>query len=515
MAKPRKAKKAARKTPKAIPGRAPRNPVMHKTVYTATGQHIVKLGYKAAKEIRKSGRGVPQGGSGDFHLQYDRAVLRAASQAGDRDNGIFQSLIGRGLDNILGPGITVQARTGNTSVNAKIERLWAEYSLAPEARQIDNWATMERLVMRQLWVDGDVGGIKLDSGLVQVVESEQIARQAGVNDTGIDLDKRGKPLRYWVAGYTKTGTMSSKSDSVKPEDFVFVANRLRSSQTRGVPVMTPNLPMIHRINDVLDSEAISWQLLSRIAIAIYQRDSAEKAFNSTQAIDGADDDDLASRVVDVGNALIFHGEPGEEIKGIERNIPGVSFGKSIEVYMRLLGLPLGMPLELVMLDFSKTNYSSARAAFEQAYRSFRGWQRLLVRKWHTPIYEWKVAEWVKDGKLSARDDILKAEWFPPPFPWIDPLKEAQAKAETVDRGFSTYSNVLTAQNMDRADVIAQRKQEVLDAMQAAEDIEKKTGQAVRWQVFAGFAPDEPVTNLIVPGGGETDNEDGGINDDET
>jgi lambda family phage portal protein len=450
---------------------------------------LVSFGYDAATKIRTSGRPMPQGGSGDFHLWNDIDALRQESQRFDRDNGLYRGIINRAVDNIIGEGFTLKPETGNKKTNDKLEWLWWDFCKSPEVRGLDDWPSVERLTLRHLLVDGDIGAGKLPDGQIQVIEAERIASSRANADAylGVETDPVGRPTKYYVCDYTDYGQVdTSEPQQWDADDFVFVSCRNRISQTRGVPAQVCNFAMFHRINDVCDSEAISWQILSRIALAITKEDGSSFGANFGQADTSAEDKDAAQRVVDIGDALIAIGKPGEKITGVDRNVPGANFPNSITMFLRLLGMPLGLPLELVLLDWSKTNYSSARAALLQAYQMFRGWQSLLMRRWHTPIYLWKVNQWVSEGKISPTDRLFEHTWITPPFAWVDPYKEAAAEGLQVDRGYRTFGESLMSRNKDRAAFIEERKREIREAIQTAKALEEETGEKVPWQMFAGL-----------------------------
>lgn len=480
---------------------------LRKIEYTPFGSRVVNLGYDAATKIRTSGRATPQGGSADRHLWLDHDLLRAEAQRFDRDNGLYRGILNRALDNILGDGFSLQAKTGNRNTNRKAEALWNDWCQQPEARKLDDWPAVERLVLRHLINDGDVGGIKVaSSGMVQMIESERIVNPSGkaVANMGVECDTLGVPVKFHIADYDANGNVKRKTTPITAENFVYVAIRDRISQTRGLPAMVCNFPMFHRINDVLDSEAVAWQILSKLAVAITRENAESLAFNQSTDDASASTDDIAQRYSDFGEGIVWHGKPGESIKGIDRNIPGANFSESVTTFLRLLGLPLGLPLELVLLDWSRTNYSSARAALLQAYRMFTNWQRLLMRRWHTPIYRWKVQQWIDQKELPRTAGTFNHLWVAPPFPWIDPLKDAQAEGEKIDRGYSTFGQVLLGRNIDRETFIAERMDEVADAIEAAKKLTEDTGEKVPWQMFAGVVDKPAAAAAPVPQNQPTD-----------
>jgi capsid protein len=277
----------------------------------------------------------------------------------------------------------------------------------------------------------------------------------------------------------------------KAEDVLFLSNPERPSQLRGIPACQSAFPMLHRINDVCDSEAIAWQLLSRIAVSITREQGAEIAYTESKEDENKSSDetegDLARRVSELDYALLFHGQPGEAVKGVERNIPGMQFSESLRTFLRLLGLPLGLPLELILLDWTQSNYSQSRAVLEQAYENFVGWQAEMIDGFYEPLFRWKIEQWRSDSNSKVTENPkLELGWVTPTFPWIDQLKEAQAYGEQLDRGLITHTEVCKSRHSDRDEIVVRREREIRDAIDRAKKISEDTGVEVPWQIFAGL-----------------------------
>jgi len=452
-------------------------------VRRVSGGDGVRFGYRAADEIRRSPNVIPAGGSEDFHLRRDRDVLVRQSRALARDNGLFQGIHRVAIDNILGGGFALQATTANARTNERLEALFAEWSESPEIRGMDFWDQVEQFALSDMMIAGDVGAILLDDGKIQIIEAERIDHgrtqtKTGGNrmESGIELDRYGRPLRYYVKNYdTRSSQTSGRARPIDAESFVFAAHRRRSSQTRGVPALLATFADINRLDDILSSEAASWQILSRLAVSRKQDEGPTLAAQNTTTQDNytPSDEDLAQTVTDVGMALIFNCKPGESIEGIQHNIPGPNFESSVRVYLRLLGLPLGLPLELIILDWSQSNYSSARAALEQAFLNFRRWQLRLQRNWHTPIYRWLVRRWIDEGTIAERPDVMRHAWIAPEFPWLDQLKEAQAWGMKLDRGLALHAEALKSVRRDRDEYLQMRTREIEGAHEIAAEIAAK------------------------------------------
>lgn len=460
------------------------------------GQYTA-FGYHSAGIMSKDGRSATPG-SGDSHAIYDRLRLLDQAREFMRDNGIFSGMIERGVSYIVGNGFGLQARTEDEAWNREAERYWREeFWQTPDIRGLQSGPGLEREICREMLVAGDVGAIKVKGGKLQVIEAEQVRGQTA-NDDGLVRAENGAIIGYWVSPYGPTGAVqTAKARKLSTEDFLFLTRPERPSMARAVPPCQSSFPMLHRIKDVCDSEAIAWQMLARIAIMINRSSAGTLAFQTSQPDDAKSDTEgnFASRVHELDQALIFHGELGEEIKGVERNIPGKDFTASLMMFIRLGGLPLGFPLEVILLDWTKSNYSQSRAVLEQFHTSFQCWQVLIEHFFHRKVYRWAIELALASHRLAppaGQADPFRHEWIKPTFPWIDQLKETEAYGAKLDRSFCTHSEVLRGLGRDREEVLTGIELEIRDAIARSKKIEAETGVKVPWEPFAGKKAEAPA-----------------------
>jgi len=450
------------------------------------------FGYNSAR-----GSGVGGGNastSADYHTQHDRLQLINQSRSFLRNNTLYKGIIERAVTYTVGSGFGLQVNSGNSTYDKKVEQLWREWFKSPDVRGIKSGKKFAKLLCREIFVAGDTCVLKLASGKLQHFEAEQIAK--GYKGTGITLDKYGCPKEFHLAGYSSRGNVQKNNSTAYNASLVqYLCDPERGSQTRGIPALQSAFSMLHRINDVCDSEAISWQLLARIALSITGKDAQEDAFINSKSEQSSDGETPEIRIQELDTATIYTAPEGTEIKGVDRNLPGKDFPDSIRMFLRFLGLPLGLPLELILLDWTKSNYSQSKAVLEQAYQTFQDYQELLEDNFYTPILLWKIDQWTQEGLLKPRKNC-KHSWIKPKFPWFDQLKEATANALKVDRGFATHSEVCIAQNKDRDQIIEQRHKEILEAIGLAKNIYEKTGQKVDYRLFCGLEQikEKEVTN---------------------
>lgn len=490
----------------AVASRIQYTPAGPVCVTQATG-----VGYRSEQVYRNSDRGSYQTLTTDAHLRYDLEAMRARSQAFDRDNGIAQALISRVCDVILGDGLTLQVRTDDRQLNRDVEALYREWWTdgTPEVRGLHTGREVDELVLRHLLVDGDCAFIRHGSGDLQFVGADRIAyTTAGTKassgnrvEMGVELSRVGRPLAFWVDEFTEYGNRKYAPKRFAADQVDFVANLRRSDQTRGEPALQPVFAMLDRINDVCDSEAAAWQLLSRMAVAVTMENAQLVA--KAASVDAGDttSGQIAQRYLETDPALMFFGKPGETVKGIERNIPGANFPESIKMFLRLLGLPLGFTLEFMLLIWSDTNYSSGRASIKQVERSCRRWIAKL-RAVKTSLFRWKVARWQAERLIPADDRVLNHVWALSPYPFIDPEKEDSARKIRLESGLSAPSIENAEAGYDDEELVALQVRDIERRIQAAEDLNARYPQAgLTWRdltAFGGEAKASPAAPAPQP-----------------
>ncbi len=475
------------------------------------GGKYTSLGYRSAEVAAREGRSYSIS-SGEAMARYDRIKMVNQSRDFMVNNGIYKGMIERATNYIVSNGFILQSKAKDPETRNLIESLWRNFWRRPEIKNLLSGRKVEKMICRELLSVGDIGIIKVNNGKIQLIESEQITGKKGYTDDGIQRDSFGTPSSFSVGGYGVSGQIDRRTiRSYTPEQFLFITDPERPSSLRGVPPCQASFPMLHRINDVCDSEAIAWQLLARMAVSITREDGGQLGYNESKADPDLKDTDgkLSTRLTEIDYALIFHGQPGEKVEGIERNIPGQNFSQSLYMFLRLLGLPLGLPLEIILLDWTKSNYSQSRAVLEQAFQTFLGWQFMLEDFAMRPIFEWQIKRWVREGKIKNTLDIYEHDWIKPSFPWIDQQKEIEAWGQKMDRSLVTHQQACKSLNSDREDVVSAKENEVRDAINRAGKIKKDTGITVPWQIFCGLevpsvSVKEPVDDEEKNKGNNTD-----------
>jgi len=158
--------------------------------------------------------------------------------------------------------------------------------------------------------------------------------------------------------------------------------------------------------------------------------------------------------------------PGDKLSPFTPTRPNAQFTQFCESIDRQIGTSLGLPYELLLKDFSKTNYSSARAALMEAWRHFTVQRAWLAEYWAAPAYRLWLEEAVQRGMIDAPNFYenywyyCRAKWIGMGRGWIDPTKEAEAAQIRMQSGVSTLEMECAEQGQDYVEVLDQRALEM-------------------------------------------------------
>ena len=427
-------------------------------------------GYHSARVMRSIDQTNPTKAPGVRHENASRPRLVAESRAFVRDNLLYSGLIERCIDFSIGQGFSLIAE------DKTVDALWEEWYQDCEITGRYKGGKLARAIAREYFTTGEGVVLKIGDGKIQLIETEQIPDNRGSNRTGIETDRTGKPIEFYVSDYVNGNLGAPRR--VKARDVLFICERERPSSVRGIPPAQTAFPMLHRINDVCDAEALAMQMLSRIVLK-HMTDTGGN-FSDSGATNGN-----GITVADVPYGVVFEGSLDDELVPMERNIPGKDFPATITMFARLLGLPFGLPLELVLLDWTKSNYSQMKGALVLSDRRFQEIKELFTQDFYEPLFLWKRQQWIAQGLIADTPETLAHQWITPDFPWVDPLQEAKAQEKMVDLGLTSHGAACKRIGEERPKLLETLKRETIEAVTLAQQIEQKTGVLPPWQAFAG------------------------------
>ena len=384
--------------------------------------------------------------AGTSHTNWQLDNIRERARSLELNNPIANAMISRAVENLVGDGFGLQPMTDDPTFNTKVEEMFWEWADSADISG-RSFLRLQKLWMRSHIRDGDVGISLLDDGTMQSFEGDRIRNPYKVNKDsiivdGVELDEVDRPLAYWIETL-----VNNKVDylSVKAENFILFMQEHRLCQSRGISYLQSAFSLFDHIDDWIKASVIAAKIAACYGIVIKSTNPAQAMRNLSTSTNGGGEE---QRIQSIEPGMIQYLKPDEDISTLTPSQPQQAFDATIRALVRMLGLPLGMPIELLMLDFSQTSYSSARASALQAHRSFEAIQAQFNEQVLSRIYKWRVQKWIDEGKLEKKPDALKHKWHAQPWPYLNPIQEIQAEMVAVDAGFKTMHDVHAALGTD-------------------------------------------------------------------
>ena len=150
------------------------------------------------------------------------------------------------------------------------------------------------------------------------------------------------------------------------------------------------------------------------------------------------------------------GQPGEELQGFSPNVPNSEYFQQVKLILQIIGVNFGLPLCLVLMDGSETNFSGWRGAVDEARKGFVADQMNLVRRLNRPAYIWKLSQYLKETKdpaikKAARklgDGIFRHNWNLPTWSYIEPVADAEGDATQLKNCLTSPRRLHAARGKD-------------------------------------------------------------------
>ncbi len=441
------------------------------------------------------------GGSADTDLLGELPTMRERGRDLVRNHGITTGAINTLVDNVVGTGLQCQPRPDAEALGwsretadawaEEVSRAWATFAEAPEfdAARHATFHDMTTEVFCNQLVNGEALVLPLWrpsragtrwATCFQGIEPDRLSTPVGRETDrrmrdGVEVNRYGEPVAYHIrtahpGAWLEGGWEAPRWERVRARmswgrrRALHIFRRERWGQHRGKPIMAPIMSALRMYDKYADAELRAAVVNAMVAAFVESPMDGETMAgmwgSATEYMQ-----DRAEWDVTLEGGTIQQLFPGDKVSSFAPNRPNAEFDKFSENMLRHVGVGLNLPYELLMRDFSKTNYSSARAALLEAWRHFRSRRAWLATQWCQPVYELWLEEAVGRGVIrapgfyEAREAYSRARWIGPGRGWIDPKKEAEAAEIRMRAGVTTLEEECAEQGRDWRDVLEQRRLE--------------------------------------------------------
>lgn len=467
--------------------------------------------FKGADRSRLRSSWLPGPSSADEALLPELSDLRERSRDLNRNDAHASGITLTLTTNVVGTGIRPQSRLDKEILSLgeeeakifqkKAERAFKTWIPFADAENRMDFYEIQSLIDRQILENGEAviiplmlkNDIRPYSFALQVIESDRLATPPDKRGdksirSGVKIGERGEPVSYFILknhpGDIRFGKKERKDFQEIPafneygrKNIFHLYHVARSGQTRGVPFFAPVLNYFKDLSEYAEAELVAARIAACFSLFITSEASMD--VGSSNLFDRNSKDQI---VEGLEPGMIKHLLPGESITSFNPQRPSSTFEPFVDRILRAISAALGLPYELVAKDFSKTNYSSARAALLEARRYFKVRQEWLSRKFCQIVWEMVLEEAYLKNELGStpfyenQKDYVQASWITPGWEWVDPLKEAQAFEVGLKNNIITHSDIYASQGKDWEEAFYQRQRERTLQKELGIEEEEKDGK---------------------------------------
>lgn len=436
-------------------------------------------GYSGASSTKKSLKEwTPISGSPDRDQLDDLGSLRARSRDLARNAPLAVGAVNTVVTNVVGTGMTLQSQIdrdllGLSEAEADAwehdaERIWAIAADELDIEGEQKMGELEELVFRSTLDSGDILMVRrfvddpstLLRTRLQFFEADRVSNPNQRMDTptlagGVEVDRDGRPLRYWVADThpgdflrrpTRWSGIPVRGERSGMRQSKLLYKRLRPGQRRGIPYLAPVIELLKQLERYSEAE-IQAAVISSFFTVFVKTEGGDEAGLPDVIVGEVDAAAVDAGEIAMGPGVVADLKPNEDVEFANPGRPNAAFDPFVLAVLRQIGVALELPFEVLVKHF-ESSYSAARAALLQAWKFFSTRRYWLASNFNQVVYEWVITEAVLRGLLPApgflenpliRRAWLGSRWIGDAQGQIDPYKEIQAAELRVDMGVSTLA----------------------------------------------------------------------------
>lgn len=468
----------------------------------------------------------------DWLYDRDQVVARARDIA--RNDGVAGSAVNRRINSAVGYGWRRSCKPDHRALGIsyaaakelgrQMESAWKAFSQGVQ-RQADaerqlTFGQLLRMSAAHVFQDGEALGLvewasdepTLFKTRLRIVDPDRLSNPNGRPDSptlagGIETNAAGVRQRYWIReGHP--GDLAGVANLVwrpwevyattlgRPQ-VLHAYDKLRAGQSRGVTRFVTVLKNFRALSRYTDA-TIEAATINALFLAFVKSNAGPSAVSDAFSADdlgefaGEREDHYRDNPIDLGGVTmpVLGLDDEVQMQTAARDTSG--FDAFTRAILRLIAAALGLTYEELTMDFSQTNYSSARAALLIAWTETLALRGLLEAQIAQPFFVAWLEEAFDIGVLKAppgapsfydaMDAYADGRWVGPGRGTIDPVKEIDAAAAKVEQGMSTLEDMCAELDGSDWEVTAE---------ELAHEIAEYERLGLRHPHLAGTAPKSP------------------------
>jgi lambda family phage portal protein len=376
-------------------------------------------------------------------------------------------------------------------------RLWADNTMCDAERQ-QNFYGLQELAFRSMLMSGDVFALfGMEENrrtpyqtTIRLLEADRICTpdSSGESEStetagggriidGVEINKTGAVIRYHIASRSPlAGNDSSELTWQAIEAFgkdtgypniLHIMTHERPEQRRGIPFVASEIEQIKQFSRYMNAELAANVVSAMLTAFITSEEEDGKALEDAVNEDEKVTDDSLS--LELAPGAVYELPPGKKVETVNPLRSNSQFEAFVNTTIMVMASSMGIPKEVLVKKY-ESNYTAARAALLDFWRTVRVYRTKFNTMFNQPVYEQWLAEAVAAGRIEAPgffdDPAVRAawcgcSWMGASMGHVDPLKEVNAAAARIANNITTQEQEASEYNgNDWAANIRQRRREI-------------------------------------------------------
>jgi lambda family phage portal protein len=465
----------------------------------------------------------PRLSSSDMTAWRNKDAFAADARDSARSNPYGKSALRSQVDSIIGTNFTLQYRPdakalGVTPEEAAdyadlVEEVWQRAATSPynhmDAQRKQTFSSLMRSAYSSFYVSGEtlatIEWKKSSNGdrtCLHLLEPERLSDPQGRQDylgkrrMGVERDQHGAPVAYHIreVNISDAAIWGPASDQWKWKriprytgwgrlNVIHYFDQDRPDMTRGLTSYITALQSMRLLQDYNLTELESAALRATYAAVIESELDYESAMmvigdEKAGAIGSNPALDMRLRMMadqveyyrgqdfKFGKSKVAHLLPNEKLHMVQGTQSASALKDFNSQNLQQIASSLGVDYATLTKDFSSTNYSGARAALFDVWRSYEVRRQAFIDSVPNPFFgAWLEEQIAVKGSIpmlgkktfyEARDAICKSSFQTWSKPRLDPQKENAADQLLYDMGALSLRDICAQDGRDWRDVLQQR-----------------------------------------------------------
>lgn len=363
---------------------------------------------------------------------------------------------------------------------------WAEHACSDGVR---DFTDMEHLGVRTMGRDGEtffriirepkhrnrwgVSIYPLDATLLDIEYNQQLTNGNSIV-MGVEYENV-RPVAYHFRnrhGMDDILSEEIRRERIPADEIIHVFDDDYGSRTRGLPWLTPVIPVISRLHEFMDSYLMACQVAASAPLVM--KTGGPPALDYVDDVEVSDEEESSSErwigrgqspdeVVDLAYSQVVQLANDADLEALNIQYPRVGFQETVRLYLQQIAAGVQMSYQTLSSDGSRSSFSSVRHDSIHEREHWSTIRAFYAKRFHTRVFR----EWLRQAMAAGRitlpphvevDDV-DVDFIPKGFQQIDLNKDILAYERAVQNGFLSRTHISALMGLDIREVLKEIKSE--------------------------------------------------------